>query len=338
MNSGFVSSSARYPRDRKELRWFNLLPFARQGACCSLWAPYIRSREWAREYVDSPAELSREKSVPSRRPPSSSPRRPQRLNGRIVPGGVPAAGNRLRRTETNDDRRRPNQISGCALGATSFHYLKEHAPIAIRRSRLATHTWTWGTGFRTGAVRRHLCIRRLGANVRYHCKLGVGAKARVLRGTLPLVSIARQQCDDATDQRNGREGREHVPNAKIADNDAGQDDRADGLIPLAAMHCLDRFLMQRRRVGEDFGTNRAYSENVMVCNIAYPAVARIRTSVAEVAPSQVSVKRGTIASRNAVTYQRLRPTLSISSAQTIDAMTPKADVIHPYPRLVCRGS
>ena len=33
--------------------------------------------------------------------------------------------------------------------------------------------------------------------------------------------------------------------------------------------------------------------------------------------------------RNAVAYQGLRPTLSINSAQTIEAMTPTPEVIQP---------
>ena len=51
--------------------------------------------------------------------------------------------------------------------------------------------------------------------------------------------------------------------------------------------------------------------------------------MAVVAPSTVSATSGTTASRNAAEYQRLRPTLSISSAQTTEATTPNAEVIHP---------
>ena len=67
------------------------------------------------------------------------------------------------------------------------------------------------------------------------------------------------------------------------------------------------------------------------------AVAKISTWNAEVAPSHANVRSGTIAIRNAAEYQGFLPTLSVISAQTIEATTPTAEVIQPYARLVCSG-
>ena len=49
------------------------------------------------------------------------------------------------------------------------------------------------------------------------------------------------------------------------------------------------------------------------------------TSIAVVAPSQDNTRSGKVARRNAVAYHGLRPTLSIASAQTIEATTPTPD-------------
>ena len=51
--------------------------------------------------------------------------------------------------------------------------------------------------------------------------------------------------------------------------------------------------------------------------------------MADVAPSEASAKSGTVPMRNAVAYHGLRPTLSMPSAQMIDATTPTPEVIQP---------
>src|SRR5438045_2209067 len=61
------------------------------------------------------------------------------------------------------------------------------------------------------------------------------------------------------------------------------------------------------------------------------------TSIAVVAPSHDNASSGKVARRNAVAYHGLRPTLSIASAHTIEAMTPTPEVIQPHARLVWRG-
>ena len=59
------------------------------------------------------------------------------------------------------------------------------------------------------------------------------------------------------------------------------------------------------------------------------AVAKISTWIAVVAPSHETAKSGSVAIRKAIAYQGLRPTLSISSAQRMEATTPTAEVIQP---------
>jgi hypothetical protein len=51
--------------------------------------------------------------------------------------------------------------------------------------------------------------------------------------------------------------------------------------------------------------------------------------MAVVAPSRDSVISGIVAPRKAKTYQRLRPTLSISSAQMIAAARPANEAVKP---------
>jgi hypothetical protein len=57
--------------------------------------------------------------------------------------------------------------------------------------------------------------------------------------------------------------------------------------------------------------------------------ARMTTWVAVVAPRAVRMTSGTVATRNATAYQRLRPTLSMYRAQMMEATTPTAEVIQP---------
>src|SRR5262249_31502199 len=84
----------------------------------------------------------------------------------------------------------------------------------------------------------------------------------------------------------------------------------------------------RRRVGESSAEYR-YSENAMVCRMAYAAVAKIRTWIAEAVPIHASARSGIVPIRNAAEYHGFLPTLSIKSAQTIDATTPTLEVIQP---------
>src|SRR3954470_2621939 len=65
---------------------------------------------------------------------------------------------------------------------------------------------------------------------------------------------------------------------------------------------------------------------------------RISTWVTVSIPSVTSTSSGTQPDASAATYQRLRPTRSISKAQQIEATTPAAEVVKPYSRLVCSGN